>query len=144
MSFMFNPHPYDDPTAVNRPNLPGEVINSIVSGTKEVAGYLTKVIIEKLEKGNVIVALDGYSSAIFDQIVNLLSQNLKLKSIEIKSFDVRNILKTPLELDLLFKENLPEDREKDPVSLFGKLFKGSYEDLFDAKKANQFEATLGV
>lgn len=102
MSFMFNPHPYDDPTAVNRPNLPGEVINSIVSGTKEVAGYLTKVIIEKLEKGNVIVALDGYSSAIFDQIVNLLSQNLKLKSIEIKSFDVRNILKTPLELDLLF------------------------------------------
>lgn len=143
MSFMFNPHPYDDPTAVNRPNLPGEVINSIVSGTKEVAGYLTKVIIEKLEKGNVIVALDGYSSAIFDQIVNLLSQNLKLKSIEIKSFDVRNILKTPLELDLLFKENLPEDREKDPVSLFGKLFKGSYEDLFDAKKANQFEATLG-
>ena len=63
------------------------------------------------------MALDGYSSAIFDQIVNLLSQNLKLKSIEIKSFDVRNILKTPLELDLLFKENLPEDREKDPVSL---------------------------
>ena len=57
MSFMFNPHPYDDPTAINRPKLSQEVINSIVSGTKEAAGHLTNVIIKKLEKGNVVVAL---------------------------------------------------------------------------------------
>ena len=142
MSFMFNPHPYDDPTAINRPKLSQEVINSIVSGTKEAAGHLTNVIIKKLEKGNVVVALDGYTGAQFDQIINLLSQNLKFKSIEVEAFDVRNLLKSTDELDGLFAENLKVDKEKDPVSLYGKLFKGSYEDVFDAEKMAQFEASV--
>ncbi|MDD2381204.1 MAG: hypothetical protein PHV35_05845, partial [Mariniphaga sp.] len=139
---MFNPHPYDDPTAINRPKLSQEVINSIVSGTKETASHLTNDITKKLEKGNVVVALDGYTGAQFDQIINLLSQNLKLKSIDVKAYDVKNVLKTADELDGLFADNLEEDKEKDPVSLYGKLFKGSYEDVFDAEKMAQFEASV--
>jgi mannose-6-phosphate isomerase class I len=139
---MFNPHPYDDPTAVNRPKLSAEVINSIVSGTKETAGHLADAIVKKLESGNVVLALDGYTGAKFHQTVNLLSQNLKLKSVEVKTFDFKNVLKTASELDGLFAENLEEDREKDPVLLYGKLFKGSYEDVFDAEKLAQFEASL--
>lgn len=142
MSFMFNPHPYDDPTAVNRPRLSAEVINSIVSGTKEAAGQLANAILKKLEKGNAVVALDGYTGARFDQTIHLLSQNLRLKSIEIEAFDFKDVLKTAGELDRLFAENLAEDREKDPVLLYGKLFKGSYEDVFDAEKLAQFEARV--
>lgn len=143
MSFMFNPHPYDDPTAVNRPKLSTEVINSIVSGTKETAVRLSDVITQKLEnENNVVVALDGYISAQFEQTINLLSQNLKLKGIGVKIFDFKGVLKTASELDEDFAENLKEDKEKDPVLLYGKLFKGSYEDLFDAEKLAQFEKDL--
>lgn len=142
MSFMFNPHPYDDPTAINRPKLSDEIINSVVSGTKETAAHLTNAIIKKSESGNVIIALDGYTGARFDQTINLISQNLKLKSIEVKTFDFKNVLKPAAELDALFAENLKEDKEKDPVLLYGKLFNGSYEDLFDTEKLAQFEAKI--
>ncbi len=142
MSFMFNPHLYDDPTAVNRPKLSDEVINSIVSGTKEAAAHLASAILKKLEKGSAVVALDGYTGARFDQVIHLLSQNLKQKSVEIKTFDLKDVVKTAGELDQLFAENLKEDREKDPVLLYGKLFKGSYEDVFDAEKLAQFEAAV--
>jgi mannose-6-phosphate isomerase class I len=141
MSFMFNPHPYDDPTAINRPKLSEETIKSIVSGTKETAIRITDEILTKLEASNssVVLALDGYIGAQFEQTVNLISQNLKLKSIYIKVFDFKNVLKSASELDVDFAENLKEDKEKDPVLLYGKLFKGSYEDLFDPEKLAQFE-----
>jgi mannose-6-phosphate isomerase class I len=139
---MFNPHPYDDPTAINRPKLSAEVINSIVSGTTEAATHLTNAIVKKLESGNVIMALDGYTGARFDQTINLLSQNLKLKSIDVKTFDFKNVLKSSSQLDEDFLENLKEDKEKDPVLLYGKLFKGGYEDLFDAEKLAQFETSI--
>lgn len=141
MSFMFNPHPYDDPTAINRPKLSEETIKSIISGTKETAIRITDEILTKLEASNssVVLALDGYIGAQFEQTVNLISQNLKLKSIDLKVFDVKNVLKSASELDVDFAENLKEDKEKDPVLLYGKLFKGSYEDLFDPEKLAQFE-----
>lgn len=138
---MFNPHPYDDPTAINRPKLPEETIKSIVPGTKETAIRITNEILIKLEANNssVVLALDGYTGAQFEQTVNLISQNLKLKSIDLEIFDFKNVLKSSSVLDVEFAENLKEDKEKDPVLLFGKLFKGSYEDLFDTKKLVQFE-----
>ena len=33
MSFMYNPSPYDDPRAVNRPQLPAEAVEAVVGGT---------------------------------------------------------------------------------------------------------------
>lgn len=137
MSFMFNPHPFDDPTAVNRPDLTKEVLDSIITGTKESARQLSELIIDKLESGsrNVVLALDGYIGAQFEQTVNLISQNLRLKSIAVKTFNSVHILKPGSQLDDELSENLEEDREKDPVLLFGKLFKGGYEDLFDGEKA---------
>lgn len=144
MSFMFNPYPYDDPTAVNRPKLSNETIQSIVSGTKETAIRITDEILTKLEAHNrsVVLALDGYVGAQFEQTVNLVSQNLKSKSIELNVFDFKNVLKSASELDADFAENLKEDKEKDPVLLFGKLFKGIYEDLFDPEKLAQFEKSI--
>ena len=41
MSFMFNPFPYEDLSPINRPKLSTEVTDSVVSGTKEVSGYIS-------------------------------------------------------------------------------------------------------
>ena len=145
MSFMLNPYPYDDPTAVNRPKLTEETIQSIISGTKESAGYLSDLFIEKLKKSqkkNIIIALEGYISAEFEQSVNLISQNLGLKSIPIFTYNVAELFKPSAQLDEELVENLPTDKVKDPVLLYGKLFAGHYEDLMDADKLKAFENKL--
>lgn len=144
MSFMFNPHPYDDPNAVNRPDISKEVSDTIIGGTKESAGQITNLIIDKLEAGNsnIVLALDGYVGAQFEQTVNLISQNLKLKSIGVNAFDFSHVLKAGDQLDDELATYLEEDREKDPVLLFGKLFTGSYVDLFDGEKMTSFENGL--
>jgi len=144
MSFMFNPHPFNDRNAINRPDLSEKVIDSINTGTKESAFHLSDLIIKKLERGqqNIVLALDGYIGAQFKQTVNLISQNLRLKSIGVKTFDFNHIFKSGSQLDEEFSENLEEDREKDPVLLYGKLFQGAYEDLFDGKKASSLQQSL--
>jgi len=138
MSFMFNPHPYDDPTAVNKPKLTETLVKSIVSGTKESAWHISGKISEELKtSNNLVLALDGYIGADFQQTVNLLCQKLKLNSIKVETFNFKDVFKTAVELDDQFSDNLKEDKEKDPVLLFGKLFKGSYEDLCDDCKLEQ-------
>ncbi len=141
---MFNPHPYDDPNAVNRPELSKGVVDSIITGTKESAGHITDLILDKLESGsnNVILALDGYIGARFEETVNLVSQNLRLKSVGVNAFNFSTVLKPGDQLDDELSENLKEDREKDPILLYGKLFQGAYEDLFDEEKLVLFEKNI--
>lgn len=144
MSFMFNPYPYDDPTAVNRPNLSAETIQSIVSGTKETAAYISNLLIEKVnaKSKNPVIALDGYISTQWEQTVNLVSQNLKQKSIKVKAIHFSEIYKSATQLEEELAPYLKEDLEKDPVLLFGKLFKGSFEDLLDEARLNNLENLL--
>ncbi len=40
MSFMYNPFPYDDPRPVNRPQIPAEVVESVVCGSQNSAKSL--------------------------------------------------------------------------------------------------------
>ncbi len=144
MSFMFNPIPWDDPSAVNRPVLPEEVIQSVISGTKETAGYISNFIIKKMsdQGGNIIVAMDGYIGARFEQVTNLVCQDLTQKSITVSAIPFSCFFKPGTQLDTELKEYLEENREKDPVLLFGKLFKGSYEDLLDSNKLADLENRL--
>jgi len=145
MSFMFNPHPYDDPTAINKLKLGEQTVQSILSGNKESTGFLSELFINKLKenpKKNVIVALDGYTGAQFDQTINLISQNLGVKSIKVTTIDFSELLKSSAQLDEELSENLPLDIEKDPVLLYGKLFKGTYEELMDKQKLEAFEEQL--
>ena len=144
MSFMFNPHPYDDPTAINRPKLSAETINSIITGTKESASHISELLLQKLKNkpGTLVIALDGYISAQWVQTVNLISQNLKQQLVKVTAIDFATVYKTSAELDADFAEHLAEDLEKDPVLLFGKLFKGRYEDILDIQKLSRFENNL--
>jgi mannose-6-phosphate isomerase class I len=134
---MFNPYDYDDASAVNKPALSDETINSIISGTKESAAFLSSLLINKLKEkhgGPVVLALDGYISAKWEQTVNLVSQNLKLKSEEVVAINFSEIFKPAAQLDEELSRYLEIDLEKDPVQLFGKIFDGSYESLLDTQK----------
>lgn len=136
MSFMFNPYPFDDPVPVNKPEIPVEILHTLAHGTKETASHITRAITDKfkMSKGPVILALDGYIGTVFDQIVNLVSQDLMSAAIKVHTLNFKYVFKSSDLLDEMLTENLPEDREKDPVLLFGKLFKGGYEALFDDQK----------
>lgn len=130
MSFMFNPHPYDDPNAINAVKLPSEIEKSIVHGTRNVVAALAQKFSGK-KSAKSVVALDGYVGAEFDSILNPLLQQLAIKKIRATVIDAAAILYKPAkELDAQFADNLPTDLEKDPVLLFGKLFHGDFTELF--------------
>ena len=42
MSFMFNPHPYNEPTAINTPALSQEAIRSLTVGADAIAQEIAK------------------------------------------------------------------------------------------------------
>ena len=57
MSFMFNPHPYDDYTPVNRPAISDEIKGRTTFGAEKVMKALSGAISkQKAEKGSCIVA----------------------------------------------------------------------------------------
>lgn len=47
MSFMYNPFPYDDPRAVNRPALPKKTVEAVVAGTPKAAAALAGDIVSR-------------------------------------------------------------------------------------------------
>ena len=42
MSFMYNPYPYDDPRAINKPVLAPQTIESVTAGTPQAAARLAR------------------------------------------------------------------------------------------------------
>ena len=90
MSFMFNPFPYDDPSAVNRIDASGIDTSSAAVGNDAVAASLAGII----RKGGVI-ALDGYTTAPFETVLSLAG--------DVQKIAVSSILKSPAELRPLLK-----------------------------------------
>ncbi len=121
MSFMFNPFPYDDPSAVNKIDARGIDTSCAAVGNTAVEKALADV----LSRGG-IVAIDGYTTAPFESVLAMAKN--------VKTVAVSSIYKSADELRELFRDNLPEDREKDPVLLYGKLFKEGYAGIFDSEK----------
>lgn len=135
MSFMFNPYPYDDTAPVNRPALPAQTATSVVTGEDAIASHIVDGIIETQRSSGprgLTVVVDGYISAEFRRYAGLLARELVGRGITAETVDVSSCYRSREELDELLAENLPEDREADPVLLFGRLFEGGYDALFDA------------
>ncbi|MBP5288486.1 MAG: class I mannose-6-phosphate isomerase [Clostridia bacterium] len=131
MSFMFNPYPYNDPAAVNHIANDGSVdLGRTGTGNAQVAAILAKEI-----NPGVVIGIDGYATSPIDRVVGLLGKDAEFIS-------VTSIYKTADELREIFAEYLPEDREKDPVLLYGKLFKTGYAGIFDEKKLAALRETL--
>ena len=132
MSFMFNPHPYNDPNAVNY-----IVNNGIELSRTTRSSTQTASLFSSLTAGvsSLVIAIDGYATAPFSRIISLFGGNIEF-------IDIATIYKSPEELNALFADNLPEDKVKDPVLLYGKIFKDGYEGIFDASKLAALRAKL--
>ena len=142
MSFMYNPFPFDDPKPINRPKLSEKTINSVVSGgTMNVAAILAKVLEEKLAKSgkNVVVALDGYTTANWTKLINLLHHQFNTKKIELEVVNFSKVYKTEEEVNELIDKHLMWDKSKDPTLLFGKIYHGGYEGIFDSAKLEAYK-----
>lgn len=135
MSFMFNPHPFNDLAPINKPKISDDTIKSITNGAVQSAKQLTNLFEKKLQSDGIcIAAFDGYAGAEYMQMVNLISQNSGLSSIDFELIDISRVYKSSDELDKQFEELLPMDKKQDPILLFGKLFKGEFEDVFNIEE----------
>ncbi len=135
MSFMFNPYPYDDPHASNIIDPEGLELDKITEGSEAAALSAAEEILHKVgETGRCVAAVDGYTAAPIDVFVNLLEQQLHVKNVENTSFAMEELWIDSEDAIKLLEKNLPEDRVKDPVLLYGKLFDGGYEDFFNQEK----------
>ena len=134
MSFMFKPYPYDDPAAVNRPELPRAITTSLIAGNPTVAKHLVK----SIDKG--VLALDGYIGAKFDALIARIRESLPEQKISV--FDVAEAYKDSGELEEMLAESLPLDREIDPILIFGKSVHRELESLFDPRKTSELATKI--
>ncbi len=144
MSFMYNPFPYDDPKPVNRPELAKETIGSIVAGgTPAVARRFLDNYAQKAADEGLIVAFDGYTTAQWKLFIGLLGRECDLRGLRLETVDFfREAFKSGEEIDALIDPLLIWDTKIDPTLLYGKVFHGGYEGLFDAGKAAALKQAL--
>ena len=112
MSFMFNPSPYDEESAINYPKLSDECVKSLKIGAVSIAGDIIKAF-----NGKTVIALEGYASADFLPLVNLINGKCQESGIDLEVISMEEIYKGAEDLEEEFKQYLPFDREKDPVLL---------------------------
>ncbi len=143
---MYNPYPYDDPRAVNKPVLPEKVTSQIVQGTAAAAAFLAEKFSAQLASspgGSVVAGFDGYISADWTRMLNLISQQLRLRSLELVTVDfAAGVYKSGEEINAMIDPLLEWDREKDPTLLYGRLFGGGYEAIFDEARYAGFKKRL--
>lgn len=141
MSFMFNPHPYDDYTPVNSPILPDGLESRAVFGAENVMKRLSTAVLDyKKANGSCVVAIEGYPSADFNQFENGITCFLQNEEV---SFVTTESLALPSDvIEEKLASYLPTDRVKDPVLLYGRLYDGCFADLMDAEKVASLRKTV--
>lgn len=145
MSFMFNPHPYDDMVPLNKPELSEKTVRSVINGAVPAVKHICDVLEEKAKsQGYCVAAFDGYAGVDFTQVINLATQNLAAKNLDYTLVNIADIYKSAAELDAQFAELLPTDLAKDPVLLYGKLFKGDFEDTFHTEALDNLKRFLEI
>lgn len=123
MSFMYDPIPYDENSALNK--IHGLSQKRILFGVELICDELLNN-----WKDNEIIALDGYLSADFERII----RTLKEKDASIKFFSTTSYMKSKEEISKMLKDYLPHDPLKDPYDLFGKLYSETIESFFKKEK----------
>lgn len=135
MSFMFHPYPFADPNAVNSVNIPESVKNTMTKGILNVA----KKIASFFEDVNTI-GIDAYPGTEYEMLVNVLKQQLTSKGVEF--VDAASVMLPAEEITSIVKPYLPEDREVDPVLLYGRRYKAGYKGIQDEKKVSELKKII--
>lgn len=143
MSFMFNPYPYDDPNAVNHICFDPTLQNTVTGNSLLSAKKLTAQILEQLSTSSKsIIGLDGYISAPISQFTGLLSLQLSQNGVNLETVSTQSLF---LDSDTLYKNllpYLPEDKETDPVLLYGSRYEEGYESLMKSEDIEKLSAKL--
>lgn len=127
MSFMFHPYPYADPNAVNKINVPESVKNELTKGIQNVAKKIAGMF-----DGVNAVGIDAYPGTEYEMLVNVLRQQLADKDVEF--IDAASVMLPSEVITAMVKPYLPEDRDVDPVLLYGRRYRDGYKGLQDAEK----------
>lgn len=137
---MYNPFPFDDKKAVNRPELSKKTKESVVSGgTPNVVKTFAAGLAERARKEGVIVAFDGYTTSKWDLFISLMARECDLLGLEFEAVDCNAAtLKSGKEIDAIIDPMLIWDTKIDPTLLYGKVYHGGYQGLVDPAKAEAF------
>lgn len=135
MSFMFHPYPYADPNAVNKVNLPDSVKKTMVKGIQNVVKKIAS-----LFDDITTIGIDAYPGAEYEMLVNVLRQQLAGKDVEF--IDAAGVLRSSEEISRLVRPYLPEDKDIDPVLLYGRRYLDGYEGLQDAEKVSDLKMVI--
>ncbi len=136
MSFMFHPHPYSDPNAVNPIPAPEGVLDEVTRGILPVA----KRIAAAMRAGARRIGVDGYPGAAFDVLVNAVAQQTGPDGVSF--VDAKTLLLAPEAIERKVAPCLPMDREADPVLLYGVRFTEGYDGLQDTSAVKVMKDTL--
>lgn len=132
MSFMFHPYPYVDHDAVNVISGRGvQPVKGVIPVAKRIAALLR-------EGKN--VGIDAYPGTDTRILLNVLKQVSGGAFYEY--VDAASLLKPAEELTEMLKPYLPEDRDIDPVLLYGRRYKGGYAGLQVAEKVSALKEKL--
>lgn len=140
MSFMFNPYPYNDPAPINHISIEGFDVSRIRRGNAEVSEMLTELVARR--GGRLVIGLDGYVTAPFAAINGLIAGVAASLGIPFAAYGTSPLCRPSDELDAMLASCLPMDRAKDPVLLYGSVYEGGYEGLFDPEKVETLKKTL--
>lgn len=139
---MYKPFPFDDPVPVNRVALGEETVRSLVAGTEKCAAAMAGRLAEAAAEKTQILALDGYTTADWSRFVTLLKGRLEALGVGTRTEDFSRVYKSERQIYNLVDKHLSWDREADPTLLFGKIYHGGYEGLFDAYKLQKLTNVL--
>ena len=138
-----SPVPYDDPNAFNTLDTGGLRLSDIAEGRAASAAAVAKGR-PGLENGKRVGHRGGrIHHRPLETFRNLLEQQLSLLGIPVTAVATEDPMagrRGPVRT--AGGGNLPEDREKDPVLLYGKLFSGTYEDLWKPEKLSAMKEAL--
>ncbi|MDW7658710.1 MAG: phosphoheptose isomerase, partial [Bacillota bacterium] len=143
MSFMFTPFPYDDPSAVNRICVDRQLTDQITSDTESTARLISGEVAARLEKSrSIVLGIDGYMSAPLDHLAAAIALTCENNGISVSLMTTDDLYLDESVVAEKLKPYLPEDRETDPVLLFGSLYDEGYEGLLDAEALERLTGRL--
>ena len=127
---MFHPYPYADPAAVNTINVPESVRKNLTKGILNVSKKLASL----FDEGVKTIGIDAYPGAEYETLVNVLRQQLASKGVEF--IDAASVMLPSEVITEKIKPYLPEDRDRDPVLLYGRRYREGYKGLQDSDKVS--------
>lgn len=132
MSFMFHPFPYTDPRAVNPVQRQQAIADNMTRGLLPVAARIA----EQIKAGKRFVGIDGYPGAQFEVLRHAVEQKLPGQVTWVSSDE---LLVSEDKLNEIIAPCLPQERDIDPVLLYGVRYEGGYEGIQAQDKAEAIQ-----